>query len=504
MILIDRLIVWYGKRIVYAALALIVILLVIGGYFLISGTSEEPEGTSATEKRVTIAPAGTLLSEGSGIRTVGTVRAVSEARLQTESAGRVTAVNAAIGDVVSAGAVLASLENRSERAALLQAEGAYEAALAERGTDSADAKVSAQNEYRSAFTAADDAVRNLADDLFTNPDISNPSLRISGQGRAVEIGRERQAIEVILDAWSAKIQGDISHEDTRELLGQAEQNLLRISNFISTLAGLVATEDPNTEFTEEVLSGYEASFLVVRARLDTSLQSIVSTRTELLNAQQSENGAVSAADARIKQVLGSLRLAQASYEKTVVRSPISGTVNAMYLRANEYVGANAPAAVVANNNALEISTSVSEDERDAIEIGSTVTVEDTYKGTITHIAPAVDPLTGKIEVRVSVDATAVDAPTLSNGTTARLTLHTINPISGAGPLLVPMRALKLTAESPIAFEVTEDGTLSARAVVLGPIRGDMVTIVSGIDATTVIVSDARGLKEGEHVIVEAR
>lgn len=504
MILIDRLTRWYGKRTVYGALAVVVILLIAGGYFLFAGGGNAPLATEEATKEVTVAPAGELLSEGSGIRTVGTIRAISEARLQTESAGRVTSVNAEIGDTVGAGSIIASLENGSERAALLQAEGAYEAALAERHTSNADAEVSAQNEYRSAFTVADDAVRNLADDLFTNSDSQNPGLRINGQGRAVELGTERKALETILDTWSAEIQGGIADEESRELMDDAEQDLRRISDFISTLAGLVATEDPNEQFTSDILGGYEASFLVARSRLDASLQGIVSARTAVLNAQQSNSGSLSASDARIKQVLGSLRTAQASYEKTLVRSPIGGTVNAMYLRANEYVGMGAPAAVIANNNALEISTSVSEDERDAIEIGSKVTVEDTYEGTITHIAPAVDPLTGKIEVRVSVDGTVDDAPVLSNGTTARLTLRTENAVSGEGPLLVPLRALKLTAASPIAFEVKEDGTLGARAVVLGPIRGDMVTILSGIDAGTVIVSDARGLKEGEHVEVVAQ
>lgn len=503
MILIDRLVKWYGKRTVYGALALIALLLVTGGYFLFSGGGEAPENASASTKQVTVAPAGALLSEGAGIRTVGTVRAVSEARLQTENAGRVTAVNAEIGDTVGAGAVLASLENASERAALLQAEGAYEAALAERGTNAADAEVSAHNEYRSAFTVADDAVRNLADDLFTSPESQTPGLRISGGGRAGELGEERKALETILDSWSTEIQGGIDENEPRELMDDAERDLRRISDFISTLAGLVAAEDPNMQFTEEVLSGYEASFLVARSRLDASLQATLSARTAILNAQQSDGGAVSASDARIKQVLGSLRAAQAAYEKTLVRSPISGTVNAMYLRTNEYVGTNAPAAVIANNNALEISTSVSEDERDAIEIGGSVTVEDIYEGTITHIAPAVDPLTGKIEVRVSVDATSDNAPVLSNGTTARLTLRTESAVSGEGPLLVPLRALKLTAADPVAFEVKEDGTLAARAVTLGPIRGDMVTILGGIDANTVIVSDARGLKEGDRVEVIA-
>lgn len=506
MILIDRLTRWYGKRVVYGALAVILVLLVLGGYFLLRGGEAAPLEEGSAQKKVTVAAAGSLLSEGSGIRTVGTVRAVSEARLQTESAGRVTAVNAEIGDQVAPGTVLASLENSRERAALLQAEGAYDSALVARNqADSGleEARISAQNTYRTSFTVADDAVRNLADDLFVNSDSQTPGLRINGQGRAVELGEERRAIEDILDTWNAEIQAGITDEDPRKLLDESEADLRRISNFISTLAQLVAAEDPNTEFTEAILSGYEASFLTVRSRLDSSLQSISTIRTSLSNAEYAASGnTLTESDARLKSALGSLRAAQASYEKTLVRSPIGGTVNAMYLRANEYVGQNAPAAVVANNNALEIEASVSQDERDAIEIGGRVLVEEKYEGVITHIAPAVDPLTGKIEVRISIDETTGDAPALSNGTTATVLLRTENTTEGDGPLLVPMRALKLTAEGPIAFLVDGENKLVARPVVLGTIRGDMVTIESGLDKDTPIVSDARGLKEGESVEIE--
>lgn len=496
MIFVDRLVKWYGKRAVYGVLAVILVLLAIGVFFLVRGGSA-PQTPDAATKRVEVAPAGALESAYAGIRTVGTVRSVSEARLQTERGGRVTSVKVSIGDTVSAGTVLATLENASEYAVLLQAEGTYEAALAEANVGGKDAELSASNAYRSAYTTADDAVRNLADEFFSNADSQYPGFRITGLGMSDVMAPERVAIGNKLEAWDRAIQ-EGGNTDTRSLLDDAERDLTQISDFLATLSRLLSQSE--RLYTDAEIATYQTRFLAARARVDAALQSVVSARTALINATASEHGEASAADARLKQALGSLRAAQASYEETLVRSPISGSVNAMYLKANEYVAQGTPAAVVANNNALEISTSVSEDERDAIEIGGTVTVEDVYAGTITHIAPAVDPQTGKIEVRVSVQEDGGNAPRLENGTTATITLHTARSATESGPLLIPMRALKLTAAGPMAFSVV-DGALVARPVILGPIRGDMVTIESGIDAATPIVSDARGLKEGEHVEV---
>ena len=58
------------------------------------------------------------------------VEAVSEANLQAETGGRITSVSVDVGDTVSAGKVLATIESSAQRAALVQAQGAYEAAVA--------------------------------------------------------------------------------------------------------------------------------------------------------------------------------------------------------------------------------------------------------------------------------------------------------------------------------------------------------------------------------------
>src|SRR5690606_35525674 len=106
----------------------------------------------------------------------------------------------------------------------------------------------------------------------------------------------------------------------------------------------------------------------------------------------------------------------AAYEKTIVRSPIAGSVNALYLKEGTYVAPGTPAAVVANNGSLEITTSVGETEGARIKIGDRVRIENTADGVVTAIAPAIDPMTGKISVKIGVE----DDSTLDNGSTVRV------------------------------------------------------------------------------------
>src|SRR5690606_37802845 len=104
----------FGKRTIRIFLGGILIVAV--ALFLFGGDTE-PTPTTDEWKVVRTAMVAELAATANGFSTIGTVRAVSEARLQTESAGRVSAVHVSIGDRVAAGTVLARIENTREQAA---------------------------------------------------------------------------------------------------------------------------------------------------------------------------------------------------------------------------------------------------------------------------------------------------------------------------------------------------------------------------------------------------
>ena len=129
-------------------IAVVLVALLFGGHYLL-GLLTPADATGSTTPTVSLMSIGELSGTGSSIGIVGSVRSVTEASILSESGGTVKAISTSVGKTVGAGSVLASLDNASQRASVLQAEGAYEAALAARqGVSPTDVAGSARNTDR--------------------------------------------------------------------------------------------------------------------------------------------------------------------------------------------------------------------------------------------------------------------------------------------------------------------------------------------------------------------
>jgi multidrug efflux pump subunit AcrA (membrane-fusion protein) len=75
---------------------------------------------------------------------------------------------------------------------------------------------------------------------------------------------------------------------------------------------------------------------------------------------------------------------------------------------------------------------------------------------------------------------------------------------------VPISAVKITPDGSVVFITTdenaEDGSavLTSIPVTLGTLSGGKVEITSGLSFDNVIVSDARGLKDGQKVLIKGK
>jgi RND family efflux transporter MFP subunit len=511
---LNRLYTWYGKRTVLISVAIIAALL-IAGFIINFFASNKQVAEEATEKLSVVTLSRVDALSGKSLFTVvGEVKAVSEARLQTETGGRITRVNVALGDLVQAGTIIASVENSAQSAAVLQAQGAYEAAVAsavssQSSTQSAQTGLestltSAVNTYKSAFISADSAVRNTIDDLFTDPTGGILGFRLEAFGMAPALNAERTALEGALDAWSLDVQNTDTH-NIKARLSSALSDAERIASYTETIAQIIARQDINTAFTQTQKDTLEAEFLGIRSSLNNTTQSLEGALTAIENAQETLQRAqiagtgagVSLSEAQVKSALGTLRAAQSSYEKTIVRTPISGFINALYVKAGEYATPGAPAAVIANNNALEISTALDAKDAALVTTGQEVTIDNTARGIVTAIAPAIDPLSGKVGIKIGVEEDTM----LTNGSTVSVRFERSEE-SVFSAIVVPLSALKITTSGPLAFTVSDEQTLVANPVTLGKVKGDMVEVQDGLTADMVIVVDARGLKEGEKVEVK--
>ena len=485
------------------AMLMIAILAVV-----VLGNGQKPEDAPIEDRGVKVESVANL-NGSSDLELVGTVKAVDQATIQTEASGLVTRVNVKLGDQVVAGTILATLENDSEYAALLQAEGAYEAALAnatqsgfsvaERQEALNSAVATANSSYRSAFVTTENVMEQNVGDYFT----ASNQLVFDLQDY---LGEKKQ-IEFALDDWQDLTASTLTADAVSPEFWAAESIVERTTNLVDILFAAVVDDESGASPTrlaelailKSELTTARTSLANAKANLESARLAVTNAKSALERAEvASTGGSASAADAQVKQALGSLRSAQANYNKTILRTPVAGEVQVLNIDAGDFVGMNILAATVANQSALEITTFVSQNERNRIAVGDSVELAGGATGVITAIAPALDPSTGKIAVKIG---SADEA--LTNGDTVRLTIRageesTIDPDQ---PIIVPITALKVETDRTIVFTITNEGKLVANPVETGSLLGSEIVIKDGLDLTMSIVIDARGLNEGDVVSV---
>jgi len=448
----------------------------------------------------------------SNLSLIGAVRAVSEAQIQAEAGGRVTNVYVTLGQQVSAGQILAQTENASQRAVLLQAEGAYESALVA-AQSSTISIIEAENNlrseqnsalatYRSAYLTVSNGLYNTLDDFFGNPNFSTPGVRIGSGSNVSYLNNERVAFNQILENWEMKKNTLTTEDEIISELETALEYVTRLAKMNNTFILEIEDEDSQASLNGAPLSTYAVTLAALQGTLNASRSSVENAIAGLKNTQEallraelaSINKELSSSNAQVKQALGSLRGAQASLNKTIMRSPIAGEVNSLSIKTGDFVSAFTQVAEIANNNALEISTTVNEKDSTRISVGQIVTIEGDIEGVITAIAPALDNVTKKIEVKI-----ATESSELINGDTVNISVRDTDAVvKSSGPLLIPITAIKFSDVNGTVFTVA-DNRLVSHDVVLGAIQGSSVEIIEGLTADMKIVVDARGYVEGQEV-----
>lgn len=508
-----------------AVIAILLIVVSILGRLLFS-ESEIAEEITAQERAVTVRLVSDISNKESSIPLLGIVTSTSEATVRAESSGKLTRVYKELGDTVYAGQIIAEFDNSGERASLLQAEGVYDAAKASRditkinntntGSSLSEAKNSALNTIASAYNAMDDSIRTKTDAAYTSPRQDRVEFNLSVPDSALisNLESKRVSIEKILLA-----------RDTRNRILTVEDDLLTELTTVQKEAELIKTylDDLSTAYSKAIvddkhsqaaLDGGKAFVNAARSQVSATLGSLSGARSALTGSMNAEaitgtasgTGSTGAADAQVKQAQGAYDAALSRLEKTVIRSPITGTLNSLTIQTGDFVSQFTEVAVVSNNGALEVLSYVTEEDAKRIFVGSEVRIDSNIKGIITRVAPALDPRTKKIEVRVGIRDTKAS---LTNGQSVRISItntKTTKTVSTAANSIIkiPISALKLTPNGAFVFTVSTTSTLVPITVREGAILGEEIQIISGLTGSEEIVTDARGLKAGMTVTVIAK
>lgn len=504
---------WYGVTPVIIVSFIIFICGVVIIYNLTQNSSTDDSLAETQRVPVITTTAAAYTADFSGTL-IGTAVAKTEATLLTERGGQVTRVPVTLGQIVTAGTILAQFENESERAALTQARGAYESAVANAGqsaisitdaenrvTDSKRAVITAHNNAQATVTGI---VTGSIDVFFANPNHQVPGLRINGYSNTSNLNRLRVTIREQLATWQQNTTTLTINSNTNEALTLARSTIENTITMVDMFISIFQLERGDTQYSQEDYRNFLTSFTQIRTNLNGLLNSISAAESDLATAQENVNRAQlsggstsSLASAQITQARGALQAAEANYNKTVIRTPISGTVATLAVRTGDYAGPQSLVARITNTNGVEITTYISESERRYFNVGDQILVNTTASGTVSAISPTIDSSTQKIEMRIAVTDTSI-----SPGSSVSISLpesQTVNTNTTA-TITIPITAVKFTNTDGVVFLVEND-TLVARSVTLGNVNGSMVTVLEGIDYTTEFVIDARGKNAGEQVTV---
>lgn len=508
--------------------SIIIIILAFVGFHFFSRSSAAPEQAQVTH--VQIASIASLSSASGPIPVTGKVTSLSEATILAQSSGEIISLPHAIGDHVAAGGVIGTFENASQQAALLSAQGAYDAAQAayakmtgtaaantnlsstQAAQNAANAQTSAITSLQSVAALLDDAIHTKIDTLFVNPRSTTPTLiqaTIPDSQLVVSIQSERLQLERVLEDANtrANAKGDID-ADITSVTADAQTVLVFLNDVTKAFNQAV----PNQNVSAATIAAAQGTAAAARSEVMGVFSTLSAAKAAYDSAQTGAQTAANAAgagttndiaasQAQVKQALGGLNSAKANLEKTIIRSPISGTIVSLPITKGDFVSAFSQVAQVSNPGALQIETYVTPSDAKTLTVGGKAIINGTVNGVITSLAPALDPTVGKIPVKVGIVG---DQSKLTDGDTVTLSLDrsgTSGKTKANAQILIPIAAIKMTPTAPVVFTVASS-TLVANQVTLGPILGGQVTIVSGVTPETDIVTDARGLSDGQVVIVD--
>lgn len=516
---------WKGIREIYAAalqnklISLVIIVIITAGAIAISYLfPSKPEIPFDDRREVSVARVGDL--EGSEpLVLVGAVHSISEAKVAPNASGAITKLYAAFGDYVEAGSVIAEIKNDRERASVTQAKaslekvknsiGASEINLSSTKDSLASAESSSRSAISSAYAITGDSINRKIDGMFSNPSSLTPTLNATISNLQFKINAEKGRLEMG-DILSRQKSAGKTPEEYSAILGELstlsiETKKVRI--FLEDVVSALNTAVPNGSITEGIIAGYRSEANAALSNINALSSSLAVTIDNLKlkkagvssseqNLATGESGVT--ADVRVAEAAVAAALAQ--LEQTIIRAPISGTINKLDLEIGSFVSPGLPVIYITNPRGLEVSAFVSGKDIRDISLGAKATIAGSVPGTVVRVANALDPLTQKAEVKIAISA---DSPLVSGQSATVAINRSIKTAAlNKNGYSIPIATLKITPEGPVVFTVSENNTLISNPVVLGNLRGSSVQVESGITSQMKIVTDARGHKEGDLVIIK--
>ncbi len=450
------------RNLLYVALGVIVVAVIGGGAYWRSQQAEQQpdeEVRSATVER------GRMLV---AVSASGGVEPRARVALPFDVSGRVADVVVEVGDQVSAGDVLARLEDEQLALQVKQAQAAVSAAEAQliqaQTGPRAEEVAAAEANLRALEAQVSAAAANL-DQLQGGPSAAQIAA-VEAQVAAAELEHrvtliahdrtldetndEDRVQQAQYDLYAAEKRVESAQAQLDELLAGADVDAVRAAQF--NLAAAAAQRDR------------------AQAQLDLLLAGATDDQIDDLEAQ-------------VAQAEAGLKLAELSLEQTVLRAPFDGIVATINVKEGELAPTGLPAITLLDTSSFHVTVLVDEVDVGRLEAGQEVKVtldalpETDLTGHITQVAPAATLQEGVVYYEILIDLDPSDV-SIRVDMTANVTII-VEEL--ADVLMIPTWIVRVDQDTGQTFVNQRVGDEIVRTdVTLGVRHQGMAQVLSGL------------------------
>lgn len=188
--------------------------------------------------------------------------------------------------------------------------------------------------------------------------------------------------------------------------------------------------------------------------------------------------------------------ASAELGYTSIVAPFDGVVTARYADPGDLATPGRPLLVVEDAGTREIVAGVPDGIARRLEVGRMLTAlvgadRQAVPVVVAAVVPSADPVSRTVEVRLTTRSP------LTPGLTA--IVEVVGSRRSGGQVAVPLSAVLSRGELTGVYLIGSDSTARLRWVRLGRMRGDEVTVVSGLTSGDLVARDAAELRDGVRV-----
>lgn len=488
----------------YLTWALVVIVVAAGGYYFLR------------PKSVTYKPAYTVSNQDvrKTVISTGTVTSESNLNLSFKGIGILTKLNVKVGDKVTAGQILAMLDERDALASIAQANAQVLSAQANldkvrNGASNPDVQIAqvALDNAKTAYTNTVSQQQTLVDNAYFALLNSTP--------QAIASDSNTTATATISGSYTGKQQGSYIiklYETGNGIyysasgLGSATNQVNRgvqqpIGNGLYVTFSTTGTLYSNSQWTVQIpntqASTYSANYNAYQSSLQTQTSAVSTADAAVKSAQaaldqkkaQARPEDIAAAQASLAQAQAQLLIAKNTYNNNIITAPIDGEITSVDIKVGEQVSNAKAAMVLLDQNSLHVESNIPESSIGLVNQGQKIDMtldafgpDKHLEGQVLSIDPASTVVSSVIQFRV-ISSIPID-PSIKPGMTANLNII-INDIPNI--IAVPNRLIKV-ANGKKTVTVLNNNQISEVEITTGLLGDNFTEVTSGLSIGDVLTS----------------